>query len=53
MGGAYRTHDRGEKYIKLLGRKTEGKRPLGRSEGGWEYNIKTSGGWMTVKWVGC
>jgi len=40
MGGARSTHGRDEKCIQNLGRKPEGKRPLGRPRHSWQYNIR-------------
>jgi hypothetical protein len=40
MGGACSTHGRNKKRIKILVRKPEGKRPLGRPRNTWEDNIR-------------
>jgi hypothetical protein len=40
VGGARGTHGRGEKVYKVLVRKPEGKRPLGRPRRRWEYGIR-------------
>jgi hypothetical protein len=40
MGRACGTHGRGEKSVQGLGRKTKGRRPLGRPRRRWEDGIK-------------
>jgi hypothetical protein len=40
MGRACRTNREEEEHIKYFNRKSEGKRPLGRSRFKWEDNIK-------------
>jgi hypothetical protein len=54
MGGACST-DRGEeKRLEVIGRKAEGRRPLGRPRRRWVDNIRTDlgeVGWGDVDWI--
>jgi hypothetical protein len=40
MGTACSTHGRGDNAYKILVRKSEGKKPLGRAGSRWEDNIR-------------
>jgi hypothetical protein len=54
MGGACGTRGRGEKHVKGLVGKPEGKRPLRKSRRRWEVGMKMDLreiGWGVVEWI--
>jgi hypothetical protein len=54
VGGACGTHGNGEKIVKVLVGKPEGKRPLGRPRCIWEDGIRIDLkeiGWEDSEWV--
>jgi hypothetical protein len=54
MGGAFSMHGRDENCMKILARKPEDKRPVGRHRHKWEDNIKIDlweVGWEGVNWM--
>ena len=54
MGGAFSTMRERRGVYRVLVGKPEGKRPLGRPSGKWEYNIKLDlkeVGWAGMDWI--
>ena len=54
MGGAYSTYGDRRGACRGVGGRPEGKRPLGRTSLGWEYNTKVHHkeiGWEDVDWI--
>jgi hypothetical protein len=54
VGGTCGKHERGEKIYRVLVRKPEGKKPLGRPRRRWEDGIRMDLrdiGWGSVEWI--